>query len=223
MAVSTQEVLKEAWLGGRQGNMSGQTQARAWALREVWKDEHGEKTYGMLTHIASKLYTITPPRKKKEHPSSNALGQLFDKMDNDQEWFPGKSDQARYGPAPALNGTNQGIIARSAMTMEEGGKEVTYPQIVAHNPKACVNPATNRPVHKKQIYKVLKRRCHDDPNDPEDKWVPDYRLSNKSFDSAPNARNVQMGIGAGGEHSQASVVPSASDLDRHMQQHPTTH
>ena len=179
--MSRQELLKEAWLGGRQGNMSGQTQAKAWALRGVWKDEHGEKTYGMLTHIASKLYTITPPRKKKEHPSSQALGQLFDKMDNDQEWFPGKSDQARYGPAPALNGTNQGIIARSAMTMKESGKEVTYPQIVAHNPKACVNPATNRPVHKKQIYKVLKRRCHDDPNDPEDKWVHDYRLSKKAL------------------------------------------
>ena len=91
--MSRQELLKEAWLGGRQGNMSGQTQARAWALREVWKDEHGEKTYGMLTHIASKLYTITPPRKKKEHPSSSALAQLFDKMDSDKEWSPGKRDQ----------------------------------------------------------------------------------------------------------------------------------
>ena len=52
MAVSRQELLKEAWLGGREGYMSGQTQARAWALREVWRDENGEKTYGMLTHIA---------------------------------------------------------------------------------------------------------------------------------------------------------------------------
>ena len=93
-------------------------------MREVWKDEHGEKTYGMLTHIASKLYTITTPTKKKDHPSSSALAQLFDKMDNDQEWFPGKNDQARHGPAPAINGTNQAIIARSAMTMKENGKEV---------------------------------------------------------------------------------------------------
>ena len=139
------EAAERGLAGGREGYMSGQTQARAWALREVWRDENGEKTYGMLTHIASKLYTITPPRKKKEHPSSQALGQLFDKMDNDQEWFPGQSDQGRHGPAPAINGTNQGIIARSAMTMKENGKEVTYPQLVAHNPKACVNPATNRP------------------------------------------------------------------------------
>ena len=136
MAVSRQELLKEAWLGGRQGNMSGQTQARAWALREVWKDEHGEKTYGMLTHIASKLYTITPSRKKREHPSPSALSQLFDKMDNDKEWFPDKSVQAKHGPAPAINGTNQAIIARSAMNMKENGEEVTYPAILAHNPKA---------------------------------------------------------------------------------------
>ena len=91
--MSKQEVLKEAWLGGREGMMSGQTQAKAWALREAWQDEHGEKTYGMLTHIASKLYTITPPRTKKEQPSPSALGQLFDKMESDKEWLPGKSDQ----------------------------------------------------------------------------------------------------------------------------------
>ena len=83
--MSKQEVLKEAWLGGRQGNMSGQTQARAWALREVWKDEHGEKTYGMLTHIASKLHVISPPRAKKEHPTTCALMQFFQKIDINKE------------------------------------------------------------------------------------------------------------------------------------------
>ena len=181
MAMSKQEVLKEAWMGGREGSMSGQTQAKAWALREVWRDEHGEKTYGMLTHIASKLYTITPPRKKKEHPSPSALSQLFDKMDNDEEWFPGTSDQAKHGPAPAITGTNQAIIARSAMNMKENGGEVTYPEVVAHNPKACVNPDTERPVDKKVIYKLLKRRCHDDPDDPEDTWAHDYRCSKKAL------------------------------------------
>ena len=179
--MSRQKLLKEAWLGGREGYMSGQTQARAWALREVWRDENGEKTYGMLTHIASKLYTITPPRKKKEHPSTSALSQLFDKMDHDEEWFPGTSDQARRGPPPAINGTNQAIIARSAMNMKENDEEVTYPAIVSHNPKACLNPDTKRPVHKKAIYKLLKKRCHDDPDDPEDKWVHDYRCSKKAL------------------------------------------
>jgi len=179
--MSKQELLKEAWISGREGSMSGQTQAKAWALREVWKEEHGETAYGMLIHIPSKLYTITPPRGKKEHPSPSALKQLFAKMDHDGDWFPGKSDQVKHGPAPALNGTNQAIIARSAMNLKEKGKEVTYPKVVSHNPKACVNPATNRPVDKKVIYSLLKKRCHDDPNDPADKWVHDYRHSKNAL------------------------------------------
>ena len=52
----------------------GQTQAKALALREAWKDEHGDKTYGMLTHIASKLYVISPPKaKKNEHQFSSKI------------------------------------------------------------------------------------------------------------------------------------------------------
>ena len=179
--MSKQQVLKEAWLGGREGMMSGQTQAKAWALREAWQDEHGEKTYGMLTHIASKLYTITPARKKKEHPTPSALSQLFDKIDNDKEWFPGKNYGAKFGPDPAINGTNQAIIARSAMNMKDNDDPVTYPTIVAHNPKASLNPDTGRPVHKTQIYKLLKKRCHDDPNGPEDTWSHDYRNSKKAL------------------------------------------
>ena len=33
-AMSRQEVLKEAWMGGRAGYMPGETQAKAWALRQ---------------------------------------------------------------------------------------------------------------------------------------------------------------------------------------------
>ena len=67
MAMSRQQLLQEAWLGGREGDISGQTQ----------EPGHG---YGMLTHVASKLYTITPSRRKQEHPSPSALSQLFDKI-----------------------------------------------------------------------------------------------------------------------------------------------
>ena len=81
MAASRQKLLQQAWLGGCEGTMSAQTQARAWGLREAWKDERGDKIYGMLTHIASKVYTITKPRAKKEHPSTSALSQLFEKID----------------------------------------------------------------------------------------------------------------------------------------------
>jgi len=58
----------------------GQTQPKALALHEAWKDEHGDKTYGMLTHIASKLYVISPPKaKKKEHQLSSKIDEnLFE-------------------------------------------------------------------------------------------------------------------------------------------------
>ena len=155
------ELLKEAWLGGRVGNMSGQTQARAWALREPWQDEHDEKTYGMSAHIASNLYTITPARKKKEHPSPAALSRLFHKIDDDKDLYPGKSDQTKFGPDPALNGTTQAIIAKTAMNMKTNDDEVTFSTVVSHNPKASLNPETNRPVGKRVIYKLLKKRCHE--------------------------------------------------------------
>ena len=97
--MSRQELLREAWVGGMVGCMSGQTQAKAWALREAWRDEHGDTTYGMLTHIASKLYVISPPKAKKEHPTTSALTQFFQKIDSDKEgWFPGKNDQKKRDP-----------------------------------------------------------------------------------------------------------------------------
>ena len=143
MAAKKQELLKELWWGGKPGTMSAQTEARAWALREAWQDEHGDKTYGMLPWIASKVWKIKEEKKKKEHPSPSALSQLFEKIDNDEEWFPGKCDREKYGPAPVINGSNQAIIARSAMIMKEKG-EPSYPQLVAANPKATLNPKAER-------------------------------------------------------------------------------
>ena len=75
--------------------------------------------------------------------------------DSDKEGrYPGKNDQKKRGPDPAINGTNRNVIARSAMTLRENGEEPTYPKVVSHNPKASLNPQTNRPVDKKVVYKL---------------------------------------------------------------------
>ena len=110
----------------------------------------------MLTHIASKVYTITLARAKKEHPTTSALHQLFQKIDNDPGWFPGKSDQVKHGPSPAISGTNQSIIARSAINMKDKDAEVTYSAVVSHNPKATKNPQTDRAATPKVIHKLLR-------------------------------------------------------------------
>ena len=115
MAARKQELLKQIWCGGTPGTMSPQQEARAWGLREAWQEEHGDKTYGMNSWIASKVWKIKEKKKRQEHPTPEALRQLFEKIDNDPEWFPGKCDRVQYGPAPAITGTNQAVIARTAI------------------------------------------------------------------------------------------------------------
>ena len=49
MDSSQWEILRQAWLEGKDGCLPAREQAKAWALREVWKEdgkgEHGMKTY----------------------------------------------------------------------------------------------------------------------------------------------------------------------------------
>ena len=53
MAADKQELLRDAWLGGCKGHLSALSEARAWALREVW-NEAGKPDYGMCTFIAGR-------------------------------------------------------------------------------------------------------------------------------------------------------------------------
>ena len=38
MAESSQDLLRSAWLEGKDGGLPGREQAKAWALREMWRD-----------------------------------------------------------------------------------------------------------------------------------------------------------------------------------------
>ena len=105
---SLQELLKKAWLGGRNGNLSPLSEARAWALREIWR-ESGKPEYGMLTFIAGKV-----KKNGGGNPTQPALSQFFAKLDADPEWFPGKSLQEQFGPSSVITPRNQVIVARSA-------------------------------------------------------------------------------------------------------------
>lgn len=192
MSGSTQELLKNAWLGGRDGQLSALSEARAWALREVWRDEN-DTEYGMLTYIAGKL------KKKGKgklggHPSSQALGKLFAKLDADPDWFPGKSDRTTFGPASVITPTNQAIVAKSAMAMAARGEEPTYPSLVAKNKVALLNPETKQPVGKKRVYAILEERCYDDPDDPEDTWKHRVRSSKTALTPQDIEKRLQWGL-----------------------------
>ena len=98
--------MREAWLGGRDGNLSGQMQAKAWALREAWRDA-GKGKYGMLPYICSKMTKVGgyPPK-----PS--ALQEFFEKVDADADWYPGKSVQEQHGPLPVVRGAKRKAVAK---------------------------------------------------------------------------------------------------------------
>ena len=145
MTCSAKELLRRAWLEGRAGTLAASSEARAWALREAWRD-NGKPAYGMHTFIAERLTKVGGGR-----PTGEAVAKLLAKFDADPEWFPGKSYQERHGPTSVITGTNQSIAARSAMAMKQRGQEPTYANMVAANPKALLNDKTGNTVGKKRL------------------------------------------------------------------------
>ena len=185
---SHQERLQQFWLGGRHGYLSPLSEARAWALREVWRDDD-KPEYGMLSYIAGKLKKVGG----NESPTPQALGKFFTKLDEDPQWYPGKSIQKSFGPASAITPTNQAIVARSAMAMAARGEEPTYRELVANNKRALENPATGEPVSKHRVYTILEERCYDDPDHPEDTWTHSTRSSKKALTSLDIQHRFQWG------------------------------
>ena len=75
MSDSVQDVLKKAWLVARKGYLAPLEEAKAWALREVWRAE-GKSEYGLNTFVASKV-----KKTGGGHPEREAVRKLFLKMD----------------------------------------------------------------------------------------------------------------------------------------------
>ena len=133
----------------------------------------------MLSYISVKLQKTDAegklPKTKKESPSANAVKQLFERMDADADWYPGKANYENNGAPAVLTGTNRATIARCAMTMKKNGVEPTYEKVIAACPKAALNPKTKQPFSKDTIYTILNEDCYDD--DPCLPWEHKYRYS----------------------------------------------
>lgn len=180
--MSAQEQLQAAWLKGREGGLPAWEEAKAWALREVWRSEH-KSDHGLLPFVAQRVVKYSEDKKKQgKHPSPSAISQLYDKMDEDKEWFPGKSAQEQHGPKPILRGVKRKCVAESAMRLKARGVEPTYPKILATCPEATRNPDTKRPVHKKAVYTVLQKDCYDDT--PDKPWVHKARYAKHAYTAA---------------------------------------
>ena len=181
-----QQRLADLWLQAKKGRLAPWAEAKAWGLREAWKESHGERTYGLLDFVATRV--------KKQgggSPSASAISQLFEKMDNDRAWFPGKSYGASGGMPPALTGQAKGAIARAAMALKREGLEPTFSLVVAKCPKASLNPTTGATVDKKRIYDTMREKCFDESE--EQPWKHRARLSKTILTETEESRRLAWG------------------------------
>ena len=85
MAVLQQELLRKAWLEGRSGTLSALSEAKLWAIREIWRAER-ESDHGLQTFAAGLVTKIGT----NESPSQRAVGKFYEKVDADADWHPTK-------------------------------------------------------------------------------------------------------------------------------------
>ena len=182
-----QASLQRLWHAARDGNLTPWTQAKAWALREVWRDNaKTDSEYGLCTYVASKIV-----KKGGGHPTDAAVRKLFEKMDGDADWYPGKTYGSAGGRPCAISGTNKAVIARSIMALKESGAEPTYGLAIAQCPNAAVNPDTGAPVTKKRIYDIMRSHCYDE--DPDLPWTNRPRLSKTMLTAEDEERRLAWG------------------------------
>ena len=166
-----QTSLKELWLVGKEGGLSAREQLKAWALREAWR-ENNDGTHGMLTWIAKRL-----TKNGGGQPTNNAVKGFLNKVDKDNEWFPGKQYGEKRGRKRVLTGAKALAIERCAKAHKAKGGEVTYAHVCGSCKDAVKNPATGKPVDKRAVYKVFEERCYDDEEAPSNTWRNKARLA----------------------------------------------
>ena len=150
--------LKDLWKDGKEGCLSPLEQCRAWALREVYREEEVPEKK-LYTKVASKLTKIGGGQ-----PTPRAVLKWFAKVGNDDDWYPGKVVEGR-GRKQVLTGLAKGVIKRSAEAILRRGGEPTYRGVCGACPEAVRNPETKNPVDKKRVYAVFRELCKDDGSD----------------------------------------------------------
>ena len=85
-----EQKLSILWKTGKVGTLTPWSQCKVWALAEAWKIVKPDTVHGRNTWIKDKVEVVTEDKRKKTHPSEQAIGQLLAKMESDPHWFPGK-------------------------------------------------------------------------------------------------------------------------------------
>ena len=96
-----------------------------------------------LVHKADKDLAAIILKCMSNSHGKEAIRKLLDRVDEDPGWFPGKSDQVKFGPSPVLNGAKRRCVATSAMALKELDLEPTYATVLAKCPRATVRSAVD--------------------------------------------------------------------------------
>ena len=176
--MTEQEVLRQAWLAGKENYLSGREQAKAWALREVWH-EMGRPAHNLVTFVVGKLRKTKNGTPTGDHPTRLAVEKMFRRFDEDPDWFPGKCSEVMTGPKRVLCGPKQTAIVSAAKRLKSEGQEPTYAALIAACPQATLNPKTGQQIDKKCVFTVFRECCFDD--NPDDKWDNLPRLSRSAL------------------------------------------
>ena len=170
MSVS-QSALRDVWRGGQDDRMCAMDIAKAWALREASRELHAGKD--KLPWVAARVV-----KNDGTHPSREALRQLFQTIDSDPDWFPGKHSGTKRGPPPVFTAAKRRRCASAMMRLKhEEGDEPSLEEMKQRCPKAVINPETGLPFTDKILRRVLTEDCCD--LDPEHPWRFQARLQKR--------------------------------------------
>ena len=64
--------LRDAWLGGPEDRLCGREQAKAWALRECWREEH-DSDHGLCKFVATRVNKAKDGLPNGGNPTGNAV------------------------------------------------------------------------------------------------------------------------------------------------------
>ena len=66
MSDSQQELLRKAWTQGRKGTLSALSEAKVWALQEVWRSQ-GKGEWGLMNFVVERVEKFGGGHKKKKN------------------------------------------------------------------------------------------------------------------------------------------------------------
>ena len=194
-----QSTLASLWHDAPEGRLSPLEQMRAVCLRDAQMQLSGKVNHAQ---IASSLCVKSNDKRRKVHPNRDSVRVLLEKVDADKDWYPGKTYQTRFGPAPLLTAQKRKNIAKSMMATKEEGEEPSYDLAIQRCPKATLNPVTQLPFTEKYIRKVFTEDCYDvSPKNPwrfqrclQKTWLPSEMRDERRTWACNEIKNARPGV-----------------------------